>query len=149
MKLAWSLIWRIALLGFIFSFLSIPLVQYILSNFDPVESIYWQSSVVPWVFAAFLWILSAVSPVFFVRLVWGQRVGLSLDVWLVITKATSLFFVVYGVINILLAKLAPVETWVNYKLFAITPLYLVFMVVLAWHISRDCALTKTSNSTRT
>ncbi|MGA4212521.1 septation protein IspZ [Ralstonia nicotianae] len=52
-----------------------------------------------------------------VRAIWGTRLSLSAPQWHRCVVALSALFVGLAVLNLIVAFLAPLELWVNYKLF--------------------------------
>ncbi|MGA4332476.1 septation protein IspZ [Ralstonia nicotianae] len=52
-----------------------------------------------------------------VRAVWGKRLNLSVQQWHRCVVALSALFVGLAALNLIVAFIAPLEVWVNYKLF--------------------------------
>lgn len=66
----------------------------------------------------------------------GQNVVLSDEVWKFLANSWMAFFVVLGALNLIVAYLAPTDIWVNFKLFGLLGLTLVFAVGQGIYLSR-------------
>ena len=66
----------------------------------------------------------------------GNQIELPAPIWVKLTVAWSLFFVAMGLINLYVAFTFDENTWVNFKLFGILGLTLVFVMGQAVYMSR-------------
>ena len=103
----------------------------------------WKPTVVNWLFAAaFL-----LSGMFFERgllqRMMDHAVSLPAEVWQRLNLAWVTFFVMLGVSNLYVAYNFTEEVWVNFKLFGMMGLTLVFIVVQGVYVSRHMQIEKT------
>ncbi|MBK8162343.1 MAG: septation protein A [Gammaproteobacteria bacterium] len=66
----------------------------------------------------------------------SQAVTLPQDVWYRLNLVWSLFFIAVGFINLYVVYNFDTETWVNFKLFGIIGLTLVFIIAQSFYIGR-------------
>ena len=134
-NLWWSLVWRLTLLLLLLSFVLHPLAQVFL-GIDSVTLIKMRPSVTSWLLAILLWVSAAISPRFVSLVLWAERLGLTAAQWLTVCRGVSLFLVVLGVCNLVVAHFASTAAWVNFKLFFPYPLFVLFLAVLAATVKR-------------
>lgn len=96
----------------------------------------WKPTVLYWAFA----VAMVVSQVVFrrnpIQALLSKQVELPEPVWLRLNVAWSLFFTVMGALNLYVAYYFPTPTWVNFKVFGILGLMMVFIVIQTFYISR-------------
>lgn len=98
--------------------------------------IMWKPSVLYWCFALILLFSNLFLKKNLVQMALGKQVELKNKFWNVINWYTSIFFVLLGFINLYVAYNFSEDTWVNFKLFGITGLLLMFMIFLGLYISK-------------
>lgn len=96
----------------------------------------WKPTVVNWLFAvAFLasqWVTS--QPL--VRRLFGSGLALPDRVWTQLNLAWVVFFVAMGGLNLWVAYAFDTDTWVNFKLFGLLGLTVVFAIAQGFYIAR-------------
>jgi intracellular septation protein len=97
----------------------------------------WKPTVLYWLFGAIL----LVGKVFFRRdwvakLFQGQQLELPDAVWSRLTWSWIAFFAVMGVVNIAVAYRFSPDTWVNFKVWGATGLFLLFALAQGFAIAR-------------
>lgn len=103
----------------------------------------WKPTVVNWLFsAAFLGSLFIGQKTLLERMLGGQ-LELPTPVWVKLTLAWALFFLAMGVTNLYIAFNFDENTWVNFKLFGMLGLTLVFVLAQAAYMSRHLKLDDT------
>ena len=133
----WSLFWRFALAFLVLSFVLIPVVNVLLMPMEPNAAIRWRPTAGWWLIGAFFWIVSAASTHFLATVTWGSRLNLSPAQWLSIGRALAGFFLVLGLLNLLVWELASAEAWTKFKLFWPLPMYAVFFGFLSVWLRRE------------
>ena len=98
--------------------------------------IMWKPSVLYWCFALILLFSNLFLKKNLVQMALGKQVELKNKFWNLINWYTSIFFVLLGFINLYVAYNFSEDTWVNFKLFGITGLLLMFMIFLGLYISK-------------
>lgn len=98
--------------------------------------IMWKPSVLYWCFALILLFSNLFLKKNLVQMALGKQVELKNKFWNVINWYTSIFFVLLGFINLYVAYNFSEDTWVNFKLFGITGLLLIYMIFLGLYISK-------------
>lgn len=103
----------------------------------------WKPTVVNWLFAAaFLGSLVIGQKTLLERMLGGQ-LELPTPVWVKLTFAWALFFLAMGLANLYVAFNFDENTWVNFKLFGMLGLTLVFVLAQAAYMSRHLKLDDT------
>ncbi len=89
----------------------------------------WKPSILYWIFGAVI----LVGKIFFdknmLSLLMNQKVNLPEKVWEKMNISWAVFFLSVGVLNLFVAYRAPTDVWVNFKLFGVLGLLLVFALV--------------------
>lgn len=96
----------------------------------------WKPSALYWVMGATLW----VSQVFFrknlLQAVVGAQLDLSPPMWRRLNLMWAAFFVLMGVANLYVAYNFSTSTWATFKVFGLTGIMLVFMVVQGFYVAK-------------
>ncbi len=102
---------------------------------DPVF-VKWKPTVVNWLFAsAFLGSVFIGRKTLLERMMGGQ-LELPTPVWVKLTFAWVIFFIILGTVNLYVAFTFDENTWVNFKLFGMMGLTLLFVLAQAVYLSR-------------
>lgn len=103
---------------------------------DPVFII-WKPTLVNGLFAiAFIASEFVMGNIPIVKRLMGSAISLTDDLWIKLNRAWALFFVFSGVTNLVVAENFSEDTWVNFKLFGMLGLTLVFIVLQGLWMSR-------------
>lgn len=102
---------------------------------DPLF-IKWKPTVVNWLFAVVFLGSHLVGKKTMVERMMSHAVALPVEIWTRLNAAWSLFFLFSGALNIYVAFNYPEATWVNFKLFGMLGLTMVFVVVQALYLAR-------------
>lgn len=73
----------------------------------------------------------------------GSQLELPASVWVKLTFAWAIFFLAMGAANLFVAFTFEENTWVNFKLFGMLGLTLVFVVAQAAYMSRHLKIDDT------
>jgi intracellular septation protein len=99
--------------------------------------IMWKPSVLYWVMAAALWISQSVFGKNLLRSALGEQLDLPAAVWQRLNLGWIGFFVLLGVLNLTVAYNFSTSTWATFKVFGITGLMLVFVVLQSLWVARQ------------
>lgn len=103
--------------------------------------IQWKPTVVNWLFAAGFFGTWMITGKTVLERMMGQNLMLPANVWVQLNHAWTAYFVVSGVANLLVAYNFSEEIWVNFKLFGLLGLTVLFVlaqsVFLYRHINPD------------
>ncbi len=102
---------------------------------DPVF-IKWKPTVVNWLFGASFLGSQFIGERPLVERMMGHAITVPGPVWRRLNWAWVLFFIAMGLINIYVAYNYSEETWVNFKLFGMMGLTLVFVFAQAFYLGR-------------
>ncbi|PIE83077.1 MAG: septation protein A [Candidatus Contendobacter odensis] len=102
---------------------------------DPVF-VKWKPTVVNWLFATVFLGSRFIGEKTVLQRMIGEHMELPATVWVNLTFAWGLFFVVMGLINLYVAFTFDENTWVNFKLFGMMGLTLIFVLAQAFYMSR-------------
>ena len=102
---------------------------------DPVF-IKWKPTVVNWLFGLSFLGSQFIGERTLVERMMGHAITVPVPVWRRLNWAWVLFFIAMGLINIYVAYSYSEETWVNFKLFGMMGLTLVFVFAQAFYLGR-------------
>lgn len=96
----------------------------------------WKPSVINWLFAAIfigsMWI--GKKPV--IQRMLGGQVQVPMQIWKKLNWAWAVFFTVLGFINLYVVYNFDTDTWVNFKLFGIMGLTIVFIIAQSLYMAK-------------
>lgn len=96
----------------------------------------WKTSIVEWLFAlAFLGSQFIGSKPFIQRMM-GAVIIAPREIWIRLNIAWVLFFTAMGFVNLYVAYNYEEDTWVNFKLFGMTGMTVVFVLIQAFFLAR-------------
>ncbi len=96
----------------------------------------WKPTVVNWLFAAAFLGSGLFMERSLLQRMMDQAISLPRAVWKQLNLAWVLFFIAAGSANLYVAYNYPEDTWVNFKLFGMLGLTLVFMVLQGLYLAR-------------
>lgn len=96
----------------------------------------WKPTVLYWLFAAVLAGGQLLLKRNFLRSMLGGQIQLPDAIWQRLNLAWTLFFATVGGLNLYVAYNWPTETWVNFKVFGIFGLLLVFVILQSIYLGR-------------
>lgn len=105
---------------------------------DP-NFIKWKVSIFNWIFAAVLIGSLFIGKKTLIERMMSHAISVPVETWKTVTVMWALFFGLIGVLNLIVAFYYPGENdknWVNFKLFGIFGLTIVFMIAQAIYLSR-------------
>tara|TARA_A100001388_G_scaffold263619_1_gene234172 strand:- start:32 stop:679 length:648 start_codon:yes stop_codon:yes gene_type:complete len=91
--------------------------------------IMWKPTVVNWLFASAFVGSHFIGRKPIIERLLGQAIGLDSGRWLQLSYAWILFFTVSGILNLIVAYQFSEDTWVNFKLFGLLGLTIIFVVI--------------------
>ena len=98
--------------------------------------IMWKPTVLNWVFAAILFGSHFIGKQTIMQRMMGSSISLPQQAWSKINISWALFFIFSGVLNLYVAFNYDTDTWVNFKLFGLMGLTLLFIVAQGVYIMR-------------
>jgi len=96
----------------------------------------WKPTVYNWVLAAVMLVTLLVFRKDPLKAVIGSQLKLPEHVWFKLSMAYVVFFALLGALNLYVAFHYPTETWVNFKVFVLTGLMIVFVLAQAFWLGR-------------
>lgn len=102
---------------------------------DPVF-IKWKPTVVNWLFAGVFIGARLFSKTTLIERMMGHAISVPAPVWQRLNWAWVLFFVFIGIVNLYVAFNYSESTWVNFKLFGMMGMTLVFVFAQAFYLGR-------------
>lgn len=96
----------------------------------------WKPTVVNWLFAVSFLVSCLIGKKTLLERMMSQQLELPTPIWVKLTLAWVIFFFVMGVMNLYVAFRFDENTWVNFKLFGMLGLTLVFILFQAAWLSR-------------
>jgi intracellular septation protein len=96
----------------------------------------WKPTVLYWLFAAVLVVSAVVFRKNLIRAMMKQQIELPDEVWDRLNLSWAVFFAVVGALNLWVAFTFSTDVWVNFKLFGVMGLMLVFVIIQGVFLSR-------------
>ena len=96
----------------------------------------WKPTILYWIFAGILLYGNLTGKNFMKRLLAKAELTMADQHWWMLQKLWIGFFVVLGALNLLVAYTFSLETWVNFKLFGLMGLTLVFTIGVAFFLAK-------------
>ena len=103
----------------------------------------WKPTVVNWLFAVAFLASCFIGQKTLMERMMSTQLELPAPVWVKLTLAWAIFFSVMGVANLYVAFTFDENTWVNFKLFGMLGLTLIFVLAQAVYMSRHLKLDDT------
>ena len=104
--------------------------------FNDKAFIQWKPTVVNWLFAAVFLGSQFIGSKTVIERIMGAQISLDNSIWKNLNLAWVGFFIAMGAVNLFVAYNFSEETWVNFKLFGMLGLTLVFIVAQGIYLSR-------------
>jgi intracellular septation protein len=114
---------------------------------DPVF-IKWKPTVLNWLFALVFLFSQFVGRRTVVERMMSHAIRVPAAIWLRLNMAWALFFAITGVINLYVAYAFDEATWVNFKLFGLMGMTVVFVFAQALYLSRHMETGQQANRER-
>lgn len=96
----------------------------------------WKPTVINWLFAAAFVGSHFIGEKVLIKRMMADHIHLPEPVWLKLNLAWSGFFLLMGVLNLIVVYQFDTDTWVNFKMFGMLGLTLVFVIAQSIAISR-------------
>ena len=96
----------------------------------------WKPSIVNWLFATAFLGSQFIGSKNFVQRVMEKAVELSPAIWFRLNMAWVVFFVAAGFLNVWVVYNFDTDTWVNFKLFGLLGLTIVFVIAQSFYLMR-------------
>jgi len=100
------------------------------------EFIMWKPTLVNWLFAAGFAGTAVLSSTTLLEKMMGEHIELPAQVWHRLNIAWILFFIVSGLLNLYVAFNFSEAFWVNFKLFGLLGLTIVFIIAQSIYLSK-------------
>ncbi len=108
--------------------------------------IQWKPTVVNWLFAIAFLGSQFIGAKTLVQRMMESAVELSAPIWIRLNLAWVVFFIIMGGLNLFVAFTMSEETWVNFKLFGMLGLTLVFIILQGLYLSKHMPEPSKENS---
>ncbi len=104
--------------------------------FQNPDFLKWKVSVVNWVFAAVFLASQYVGSKSITERMMGATISLPATVWSRLNLSWVSFFLLFGIINLYVAKSYDESTWVDFKLYGGIGLPVAFIILQMFYLSR-------------
>ena len=101
--------------------------------------IMWKPTVVNWLFAAAFFGSHFIGNKPIIERLLGHAIALESRQWLSLSFAWVAFFIVSGILNLIVAYQFSEDVWVNFKLFGLLGLTFVFLIIQGVWISKNAS----------
>ena len=105
--------------------------------------ILWKPTIVFWTFAIIFLAFKIHKKKTVLEAMLGQKMSLPQAKWNVLNKIWTFFFITVGGVNIYVAYHFKLETWVNFKVFGVLALTIIFIVIQSIYISKNALVEST------
>ena len=99
--------------------------------------IMWKPTVVNWLFAAAFFGSHFIGNKPIIECLLGHAIALGSRQWLALSFAWVAFFIISGILNLIVAYQFSEDVWVNFKLFGLLGLTFVFLIIQGVWISKN------------
>lgn len=113
--------------------------------FQDKTFIQWKPTVVNWLFGLAFLVSQFIGQKTIVERLMGSNISLPAFAWKNLNIAWVIFFVLMGIINLFVAYSFSEEIWVNFKLFGMLGLTLVFIIAQGFYLSRHIENTENND----
>lgn len=113
--------------------------------FQDKTFIQWKPTVVNWLFGLAFLGSQFIGQKTIVERLMGSNISLPAFAWKNLNIAWVIFFVLMGIINLFVAYSFSEEIWVNFKLFGMLGLTLVFIIAQGFYLSRHIENTENND----
>jgi intracellular septation protein len=96
----------------------------------------WKPTVINWLFAAVFFVSPYVSKRPLIAVMLSDKIQLPDPVWRKLNLSWVIFFVVVGIANIVVAYHFSTNTWVNFKLFGVLGVTVLFTILQAIYLAK-------------
>jgi intracellular septation protein len=96
----------------------------------------WKPTLVNWAFALAFFGSTLVGSKCLIERMMGSQLALPQPIWRRLNHAWTLFFLAVGGANLYVAYHFETKTWVNFKLFGVLGLTLLFALAQGWYLMR-------------
>ena len=96
----------------------------------------WKPSIIYWAFGLTIIVADKLYKKNLVQMSLGSQVKLESKYWQNLSWSTALFFMFLGFLNIYIAQNFNEDTWVNFKLFGMTALLFIYIILITLYISK-------------
>jgi len=98
--------------------------------------IMWKPSIIYWAFGLIILIANKFYNKNLIEMSLGSQVKLKNEYWQNLSYSTALFFISLGFLNIYIAQNYSENTWVNFKLFGMTSLLFLYIILITLYIAK-------------
>jgi intracellular septation protein len=98
--------------------------------------IMWKPSIIYWAFGLIILFADKFYNRNLIEMSLGSQVKLKEKYWQHLSWSTVLFFIFLGFLNIYVAQNFNEDTWVNFKLFGMTALLFIYIILITLYISK-------------
>ena len=96
----------------------------------------WKPSILYWIFGGILLFAQCTGRNYIQKLLSNAEIKMPDTAWNTLQKAWIAFFATVGVINLVVAYTCSTDTWVNFKLFGLMGLTLIFTIGMGFWIAK-------------
>lgn len=104
--------------------------------FQDKTFIQWKPTVVTWLFAAAFLGSQFIGEKTIIQRLMGGTIEMPNPAWKQLNYAWVVFYIILGAVNLFVAYTMSEETWVNFKLFGMLGLTLIFILLQGFYISK-------------
>ncbi len=104
--------------------------------FQDKTFIQWKPTVVTWLFAAAFLGSQFIGEKTIIQRLMGGTIEMPAHAWKQLNYAWVVFYIILGAVNLFVAYTMSEETWVNFKLFGMLGLTLIFILLQGFYISK-------------
>lgn len=98
--------------------------------------IMWKPSIIYWAFGLIILIANKFYNKNLIEMSLGSQVKLKNEYWKNLSYSTALFFIFLGFLNIYIAQNYTEDTWVNFKLFGMTGLLFLYIILVTLYVAK-------------
>ncbi|CAM4459644.1 MAG: Intracellular septation protein [Legionellaceae bacterium] len=100
----------------------------------------WKPTAINWIFAIVFWGSQFFGKKCLIQTMLEKNISLPQPIWLRLNSSWAIFFILMGILNLYVVYNFDTDTWINFKLFGLMSLTIVFVVIQFIYISKHLKL---------
>jgi intracellular septation protein len=105
--------------------------------FRDAEILQWKVSIASWIMSGAFFITGRFTKTPLIARMLGSSIELPRPTWLILNRCWSGFFLLLGILNLIVAKTFSLNVWVHFKVFGILGLTVIFVLIQTLYLNRQ------------
>ncbi len=98
--------------------------------------LFWKVTIAQWLFAVVFIGSQYIGKTSIIKRMMGKAISLPENIWVQLNFAWAFFFILVGIVNLIVAFNVDFSTWVDFKLFGVFGMMFTFIILQTFYISK-------------